>query len=310
MKGIIVSVLVAASLATHPINHKMTKSINERQSLWKAMNPEDNPLSQLSVEEIKAMLGTHIVPTSADVSNNDESVSLSGVWDWRVENPECAFAVRNQGQCGSCWAFGAAGALSHRHCLKGNKVQLSEQNLVDCSNFPNMGCNGGMMWATWSWIQKHGLVTEECMPYYSGENGTDTRGCLSTCEDKTPITKRYACATNDYDHTQGKDNIAREIKTNGATELAFTVYEDFINYASGIYVYDPATSGNKLGGHAVIAIGYGHDEETGIDYWICQNSWRTTWGDKGYFKIRAGDVGSSDQIYSCKAAAGPMLVSE
>ena len=74
-----------------------------------------------------------------------------------------------------------------------------------------------------------------------------------------------------------------ELAKNGPIESAFTVYADFVHYKSGVYSH---TTGSALGGHAIKIIGYG--TENGSDYWLVQNSWTTTWGDGGYFKIKAG----------------------
>lgn len=158
-----------------------------------------------------------------------------------------------------------------------------------------MGCNGGFLSYAWSYIQNNGIVTDECMPYYSGAAGDDTRGCLTKCEDGTEFTKKYTCSGKSG-KTVGKQDIADEVKKNGATELSFTVFEDFMNYESGVYQH---TTGAQLGGHAVMLVGWGHDEETGLDYWLCQNSWGPRWGDKGHFKILVGDCNSSNAIYSC-----------
>jgi len=74
-----------------------------------------------------------------------------------------------------------------------------------------------------------------------------------------------------------------EIYNHGPVEGSFTVYEDFVTYKNGVYEH---TSGSALGGHAIKIIGWG--VESGIPYWLCVNSWNTTWGDKGLFKIRRG----------------------
>ena len=75
-------------------------------------------------------------------------------------------------------------------------------------------------------------------------------------------------------------SIQQEIVTKGPVEAGFTVYEDFVHYKSGVYSHQ---TGKELGGHAIKIVGYG--VEGGDDYWLVQNSWTTTWGDKGYFKI-------------------------
>ena len=80
---------------------------------------------------------------------------------------------------------------------------------------------------------------------------------------------------------------------NGPVEVAFTVYQDFLTYKSGVYSH---TTGDELGGHAVKLIGWG--TENGVDYWLCSNSWTTSWGNNGYFKIRKGtdECGIEDDV--------------
>ena len=82
------------------------------------------------------------------------------------------------------------------------------------------------------------------------------------------------------------DTIKEMLVTGGPIHTGFTVYEDFMQYKSGIYQH---TSGSSLGGHAVVIIGYG--SENGINYWIIQNSWGPEWGEQGYFRIKMGEVG-------------------
>ena len=88
------------------------------------------------------------------------------------------------------------------------------------------------------------------------------------------------------------------IMKHGPVEAAFTVYEDFMNYKSGVYQHE---SGKMLGGHAIKILGWG--KEDGLYYWLCANSWDTTWGDNGYFKIQMGQVGINSKMY----AATPVL---
>jgi cathepsin B len=77
-------------------------------------------------------------------------------------------------------------------------------------------------------------------------------------------------------------------------ETAFTVYSDFMNYKSGIYVH---TSGYQEGGHAVKILGWG--TQSGLNYWICANSWGTSWGEAGFFRIAVGQCGIDSAIYAC-----------
>jgi len=80
-------------------------------------------------------------------------------------------------------------------------------------------------------------------------------------------------------------------------EAAFTVYNDFMSYSSGVYYHK---TGGVLGGHAIKVLGWGHDAASGLDYWLCANSWNTSWGEKGYFKIKWNDCGINDQVTAGK----------
>ena len=88
--------------------------------------------------------------------------------------------------------------------------------------------------------------------------------------------------------------IQTELYNNGPMEGAFTVYEDFFSYKSGVYYH---VSGGVAGGHAIKVIGWG--TENGLNYWLCANSWGTSWGLSGFFKIKQGDCGINQQMYSC-----------
>lgn len=82
-------------------------------------------------------------------------------------------------------------------------------------------------------------------------------------------------------------------------ETGFTVYEDFMNYQSGIYSH---TTGNQLGGHAVKIVGWGLEKSSGTSYWIVANSWGTSWGMKGFFNIKQGDSGIDSSVFGCTPA--------
>jgi cathepsin B len=90
-------------------------------------------------------------------------------------------------------------------------------------------------------------------------------------------------------------SIQKEILQNGPLEGAFTVYQDFMAYKSGVYVH---TSGSMLGGHAIKIIGWGNDAATNQNYWICANSWGTGWGEEGFFKIAFGQCGIDSGAYA------------
>jgi len=232
-------------------------------------------------------------------------------FDPRVQWPECPSIsdILDQGGCGSCWAFGAVSAMSDRLCIHSQgqvKVHVSPENLLSCCYACGFGCNGGFPDNAWRFWQRKGIVSggkfgtdDGCQPYeiepcehhVNGtrppcEEGGSTPKCHRSCSNSHYAKnydqdKTYGQAPHDVKHEQ--KHIMKELMTNGPTETAFSVYEDFVNYKSGVYKH---VNGKMLGGHAVRLLGWG--EENGTPYWLLANSWNSDWGDNGTFKILRG----------------------
>ncbi|KAH9319789.1 hypothetical protein KI387_021558, partial [Taxus chinensis] len=262
---------------------------------WKAeMNSR---FSNYTVQQFKRLLG--VLPTPKNVIENvpvrvyPKGLNLPKQFDAR------------EGHCGSCWAFGAAEALSDRFCIHFNvNVTLSENDLVACCGFMcGDGCDGGYPLAAWQYFISNGVVTAECDPYFDNagcahpgcEPLYPTPRCEKQCKDqnqKWGESKRYSATA--YNVGSKPYDIMAEVFTNGPVEVAFSVFEDFAHYKSGVYKY---TKGDYLGGHAVKLIGWGTTDD-GIDYWIVANSWNRSWGENGYFKIVRGtnDCGIEEDV--------------
>ncbi|GFO10329.1 cathepsin b [Plakobranchus ocellatus] len=277
---------------------------------------------------VKRILGTHVhksehkarrLPVQEFAHKIKES-DLPENFDPRVQWPNCPSLkeVRDQGDCGSCWAFGAVEAMTDRICIlsKGKtQFHFAAEDVMACCGDCGDGCSGGYPSEAWAYFQREGIVSggqynssEGCQPYQipacdhhvvghlkpCSKGVMPTPKCKKTCEagyDKT-FTEDKHYGVKSY-HVRGETNIMQELVTYGPVEAAFTVYSDFTQYKSGVYQH---TTGSVLGGHAVKLMGYG--VENGTKYWLVANSWNEDWGDKGYFKILRGrdECGIESQI--------------
>ena len=189
--------------------------------------------------------------------------------DWRVENR--VTGIKDQGQCGSCWAFSAVGVIEGAHAKEtGNLVSLSEQQLVDCSQ-GNYGCGGG--WpnlAMENIIKRGGIDTEKSYPYEAiGE----------TCSyNKSNIGANISHVVNITKYNTGE--LLNAIGTIGPISVAIDASDpNFQFYSGGIYTSTDCNVDSL--DHAVLAIGYGITSN-GTKYYIIKNSWGTDWGDAGF----------------------------
>jgi len=263
-------------------NHFMNEfqNLHEVRQLMGALKDDPNPLPFASLEE-------RGIPSHVDIPPNFDS---RNTW------PGCIGEVMNQGKCGSCWAFGCSESLSDRFCIHSNKtiiVTLAPLDLVTCDT-ANMGCQGGFPGSAWDYAKSNGLVTNPCYPYNHSIptcppqdqpclKFVPTPKCKPKCLDSEQWNQSKHFANTAYGINQNVDDIATEILSNGPVEATFDVYEDFLSYKSGVYKH---TTGQFLGGHAVKMIGWG--VLNGTDYWLCENSWTSSWGDDGYFMILRG----------------------
>jgi len=198
------------------------------------------------------------------------NVQLPDAVDWRTKG--YVTEVKDQGQCGSCWAFSSTGSLEGQNfATTGQLVSLSEQNLVDCSRcVGNMGCYGGWMNLAFWYIQLNdGIDTETTYPYF----GVDQTCSFNPDNIGATDTGYIEIAEEDENALQSA------IATVGPISVAIDAsHSSFQLYRSG--VYDDASCTEAGIDHAVLAVGY--DSLNGQDYYIVKNSWGTSWGNEGY----------------------------
>jgi len=210
-----------------------------------------------------------------DIASKISTLSAPGVptsVNWVTKG--AVTPVKNQGQCGSCWAFSTTGSTEGAWFLsQGDLISLSEQQLVDCSgSFGNQGCNGGSMDQAFEYVIKTGgLCTEASYPY----QGVD--GTCKTCNRVVTLTS-YSDVGSPATDAQLMAAVAK-----GPVSVAIEADQQaFQFYSSGVF---SGTCGTKLD-HGVLIVGYGTSGSS--NYWLVKNSWGATWGAAGYISIVRG----------------------
>lgn len=263
---------------------KIDKEIRHLNVTQKSSRHGHNFMSDFTHEEYSKRLGLKNMakPTK---SNNTFSVlggqlpEIPTSVDWRTQgavNP-----VKDQGQCGSCWAFASTAVMESAHFIyEGMLYSLSEQNLVSCSFLQkNLGCNGGWYYYAWTYAENHKLEEESAYPYSSGTT-TKSGSCMYNSS------LGMVGSVNQTDVSPDTDSIMTAIsqQPQAVAIQADTTY--FQSYVSGVLT-DMQACGTTID-HAVTAVGYGTDPTYG-GYYIVRNSWSASWGDAGYVNIGQAD---------------------
>lgn len=237
-----------------------------------------NKFADLSDDEFHEMLNSQEVDGNELKSfGNAESFSISSDQlpasiDWRERN--AVTPVKHQGQCGSCWAFLAIASIESAVAMRtGKMVSLSEQQLVDCDRRWNNGCGGGTPQRAIDYITSTGISLEEHYPY---------KAVQETCNQER---------IKPYVRTRGYVSISRNNETQLKQAVGLVGPVAVALYATPIKLYESGIFDGECDDvvdHGALAVGYGIESATGVQYWIMKNSWGTEWGEKGYFKIKMG----------------------
>lgn len=224
--------------------------------------PEEEPAPDTLVDPLLA------APDLADLPSS---------LDWRNYGGNWVSPVKNQGGCGSCWAFAAVGALESKIAIAngtaGTFLDLSEQILVSCAT-SNLGCSGGYMGVTATFMRDEGTWYESCYPY-AATNGNCANACSAWPSNHYRIDTYYYVSRN--------VDALKQALQDGPVQVSFYVYTDFNYYGGGVY---EQSWGDYRGGHAVLAVGYVNTPgQYGGGYFIVKNSWGSGWGESGYFRI-------------------------
>ncbi|GKB50008.1 low-temperature-induced cysteine proteinase-like protein [Tanacetum coccineum] len=262
-----------------------------------------NKFADLTNEEYRTMY-TGVKKNNKNINKvkSDRYVFRSGESlpesvDWREKG--AVASVKDQGSCGSCWAFSTTGAVEGiNQIVTGDMIAVSEQELVDCDTSYNQGCNGGLMDYAFQFIIKNGGIdTEEDYPY-TGRDGK----CDATRKNAKVV------SIDGYEDVPVNDESAlQKAVSNQPIAVAIEAGgREFQFYTSGIFT---GSCGTDLD-HGVLAVGYG--SENGKDYWIVKNSWGAEWGESGYLKMerniadKAGKCGiAMEASYPTKTGQNP-----
>jgi cathepsin B len=300
------------AIATRPVTYaeylsNLADEINASGATWKAKKYQR--WADSSYESMKGLMGALETPEHIKArfeTVNNVAANIPAEFNATVQWPGCASIpeIRDQANCGSCWSFGAAEAMTDRYCIAQNQKQnprIAMENILTCCSYCGYGCNGGYPIMAWEYWVSSGVVTGDlnnelnwCQPYFIPSCGLNcpstsatapacSQQCVSGYTGSTPYNESFYYGQSAYQVASNVAAIQTEIMTNGPVEATFQVYEDFYQYTSGVYVHK---TGGYVGGHAIKILGWG--TLNGQEYWQVANSWSPAWGMNGFFLILRG----------------------
>jgi len=229
--------------------------------------------SDLTPEEFKATYLTYVPRNESGIERPllELDGPLAAVVDWRTKG--AVTAVKDQGQCGSCWAFSATEAIESYFFLKqGSLIELSPQQITSCDKVDG-GCNGGWPYRAYQYVKSAGgLERASDYPYTSG--GSGQTGACKFVSSKVVS----GSAPTGYTSIQQSESQLQAALNNGPASVCVAA-DAFQTYRGGILRSCPGQID-----HCVQAVGY----DSTNNYWIVRNSWATTWGEQGYIRIAMG----------------------
>ncbi|KAL4420951.1 hypothetical protein ABPG77_004580 [Micractinium sp. CCAP 211/92] len=279
------------------------KGINEFSDLTFDQFASKMLMSGVSVAEVQARAasGTPFVPPSRR-NGRKLAQAVPNEFDWRSSGK--VPPPRDQGGCGSCWAFAGVGAMEIKAMIDGVMMSpdQSEQQAVDCvssvNGYGSQGCNGGYSDEVLRYASKLFETTEKAYPYTSGSTGAATSCKVAS----TATAPAGSLKLSSFSYVASNPDAIMAALQTGPVITYFNVKSSFYGYTSGIYPASSCTT--ETINHAMIIVGYNKTAGVGSpdSYWIVRNSWGT-WGDGGYIKVQM----TNDNIGACRMYTGLML---
>ena len=259
---------------------QIQQAIEQAGAQWTA---GENAITQLSSDERAYLTGA--LPVDSDDINAQQililpTVALPDSFDWRDADGNWVTGVRDQGQCGSCWAFSALGQVEAWWKIANDdptaEIDLSEQALLSCSDAGSCE-QGGLVWKSLDFIRDTGIALEEDLPYRA-KSDIPCSDAKSGWQDRGVTIPGWGFISMD---DASVNNIKNAVFRHPLS-VSYEVFQDFYSYSHGVYEH---VIGESTGWHAVVIVGWNDEEQS----WIVKNSWGDGWGDHGYFRIKWGD---------------------
>jgi C1A family cysteine protease len=275
---LVILVLIQTALADTSWIDQVNQTIQKNGLEWKAA---ENWVTRLTPEARARLCGTILIPPANAAEKFitlAKPAELPSYFSWTDNNGNWITSVKNQGDCGSCWAFASAAQVESWWKISNDdtsNLDLSEQFLISCGDAGD--CDGGYTSLALDFFEENGVPTESCLAYQERDDIPCSNACTNW-ESEAVTILGWGYVTLDEDNV---DNIKAAVCRHPVA-AGFNVYTDFYTYASGIYEHPVAEGEKPEGGHAVLIVGWDDEHEA----WICKNSWGPNWGEDGYFRMR------------------------